>query len=73
MGYEGYMSLSNRTSWEQNLRTLTAQASQAAELGQWDQVEACYALREEHLLDHPMLPATPWISRYLTKRSQPEL
>ena len=51
------MSLSNRTSWEQNLRTLTMQAGQAAELGQWDQVEACYALREEHLLDHPMRPA----------------
>ena len=50
------MSVSNTTVWEQNLRTLTAQASQAAELGQWDQVEACYTLREEHLLDHPMLP-----------------
>ena len=48
---------SNATVWEQNLRTLTMQAGQAAELGQWDQVEACYALREEHLLDHPMLPA----------------
>jgi hypothetical protein len=48
---------SNATVWEQNLRTLTAQASQAAELGQWDQVEACYALREEHLLEYPMLPA----------------
>jgi hypothetical protein len=51
------MSVSNATVWEQNLRTLTMQASQAAELGQWDQVEACYALREERLLDHPMLPA----------------
>ena len=51
------MSLSNATAWEQNLRTLTAQASQAAELGQWDHVEACYALRDEHLRDHPMLPA----------------
>jgi hypothetical protein len=51
------MSVSNAAVWEQNLRTLTAQASQAAELGQWDQVEACYALRQEHLLDHPMLPA----------------
>lgn len=48
---------SNATVWEQNLRTLTTQASQAAELGLWDQVEACYALRDEHLLDHPMLPA----------------
>lgn len=51
------MSLLNAIAWEQNLRTLTEQASQAAELGRWDQVEACYALREEHLLDHPMLPA----------------
>ena len=51
------MSVSNVTLWEQTLRTLTAQASRAAELGQWDQVEACYALREEHLFDHPMLPA----------------
>ena len=48
---------SNATAWEQNLRALTAQASQAAELGQWDQVEECYRLRGEHLLDHPMLPA----------------
>jgi hypothetical protein len=51
------MSLSGTTVWEQNLRALTVQAGQAAELGRWDQVEACYALREEHLLDHPMLPA----------------
>jgi hypothetical protein len=51
------MSVSNATVWEQNLRTVTMQAGQAAELGQWDQVEACYALREEHLFDHPMLPA----------------
>ena len=51
------MSVSNATVWEQNLRTLTAQASQAAELGQWDQVETCYTLREEHLLDYPMRPA----------------
>jgi hypothetical protein len=51
------MSLLNATSWEENLRTLTMQAGQAAELGQWDQVEACYTLREEHLLDHPMRPA----------------
>ena len=48
---------SNATVWEQNLRTLTMQAGQAAELGQWDQVEACYSQREEHLLDHPMRPA----------------
>lgn len=51
------MSLLNAIAWEQNLRTLTEQASQAAELGQWDQVETCYMLREEHLLDYPMLPA----------------
>ena len=51
------MSVSKATAWEQNLRTLTMQAGQAAELGQWDQVEACYAQREEHLLDHPMRPA----------------
>ncbi|HSL04184.1 MAG TPA: hypothetical protein VK901_11695 [Nitrospiraceae bacterium] len=48
------MSLANTTAWEQNLRTLTAQAGQAAELGRWDQVEECYRLREEHLLDHPI-------------------
>jgi hypothetical protein len=51
------MSVSNATVWEQNLRLLTMQAGQAAELGQWDQVEACYRLREEHLLEYPMLPA----------------
>jgi hypothetical protein len=51
------MSLSNATAWEQNLRTLTVQAGQAAELGQWDQVEECYRLRGEHLLDYPMFPA----------------
>lgn len=51
------MSVSNAIVWEQNLRTLTMQASQASELGQWDQVEACYMLRKEHLLEHPMLPA----------------
>ena len=50
------MSLSNATDWEQNLRALTAQAWQAAELGQWDQVQECYRLRGEHLLDHPILP-----------------
>ena len=47
---------SNATAWEKNLRTLTAQAGQAAELGQWDQVEECYRLRGEHLRDHPMFP-----------------
>ena len=50
------MSLSNSTAWEQNLRTLTTQAGQAAELGRWDQVEECYRLREEHLRDYPMPP-----------------
>jgi hypothetical protein len=40
--------------WEQNLRTLTTQAGQAAELGRWDQVEECYRLRGENLRDHPM-------------------
>jgi len=39
------------------MRILTAEAGHAAELGQWDQVEECYRLRGEHLLDHPMLPA----------------
>ena len=43
--------------WEQNLRALTAQAGQAAELGRWDQVEEWYRLRGEHLRDHPMPPA----------------
>jgi hypothetical protein len=51
------MNLSNSTAWERNLRTLTAQAGQAAELGRWDQVEECYRLRGEHLFDHPMPPA----------------
>jgi len=51
------MSLSNSTAWEKNLRTLTAQAGQAAELGQWGQVEEYYRLRGEHLLDHPMFSA----------------
>ena len=51
------MSLSNATAWEQNLRTLTTQAGQAAELGRWDQVEECYRLRGEHLQNHPMPPA----------------
>jgi hypothetical protein len=48
------MSLSNATAWEQNLRTLTTQAGQAAELGRWDQVEECYRVRGEHLQDHPI-------------------
>ena len=48
------MSLSNATAWEQNLRTLTTQAGQAAELGRWDQVEECYRVRGEHLRDHPI-------------------
>jgi hypothetical protein len=48
------MSLSNAIAWEQNLRTVTAQAGQAAELGRWDQVEEHYRLRGERLLDHPM-------------------
>ncbi|MBI3806638.1 MAG: hypothetical protein HY281_03860 [Nitrospirae bacterium] len=51
------MSLANAAAWEQNLRTLTVQAGQAAELGRWDQVEECYRLRGEHLLDHSMFPA----------------
>jgi hypothetical protein len=51
------MSLSNAIAWEQNLRTVTAQAGQAAELGRWDQVEECYRLRGKRLLDHPMPPS----------------
>ena len=51
------MSLSNATDWELNLRALTAQAGQAAELGRWDQVEECYRLRGEHLRDHPIPPS----------------
>jgi hypothetical protein len=43
--------------WEQNLRDLTAQAGQAAELGRWDLVEECYRLREEQLEGHPIPPA----------------
>lgn len=50
------MNLSNATAWEQNLRNLTTEAGQAAELGRWDQVEECYRLRGEHLRDHPMPP-----------------
>ena len=48
------MNSSNQTVWEQNLRTLTAQASRAAEFGQWDQVEECYRLRGLHLRAHPI-------------------
>lgn len=48
------MSLLNATAWEQNLRTLTAQARQAAELGRWDQAEECFRLRGEYLYDYPM-------------------
>jgi|CXWL01.1.fsa_nt_gi hypothetical protein len=44
------------TAWEQNLRALSMEASQAAELGRWDVVEQCYRLRGEHLLDHPIPP-----------------
>jgi hypothetical protein len=51
------MSQSNVTAWEQNLRTLTTQAGQAAELGRWDQVEECYRLRGEHLRNHSIPPA----------------
>jgi len=46
------MNPSNQTVWEENLRTLTAQAGQAAELGRWDQVEECFRLRGEQLRDH---------------------
>lgn len=49
-----HLPCSSLPAWEQNLRTLTAQAGQAAELGRWDQVEECYRLRGEHLRDHPM-------------------
>lgn len=48
------MNLSNQTTWEQSLRTLTAEASRAAELGRWDQVAECYQLRGMHLSDHPI-------------------
>jgi len=49
------MDLSNAKTWEQNLRNLTEQASRAAVLGQWDQVEECYRLRGMHLQDHRIL------------------
>ena len=48
---------SSLPAWERNLRALTAQAGEAAELGRWDQVEECYRLRGEQLYDHPMAPA----------------
>ena len=52
-----HLTFDSPLAWEQNLRALTTQAGQAAELGRWDQVEECYRLRDEHLRDHPMLPA----------------
>jgi hypothetical protein len=45
------------TAWEQNLRDLTAQAGEAAELGRWDLVEECYRLRGDQLQGHPISPA----------------
>ena len=50
------MNPSNQTVWEQTIRTLTAQAGQAAELGRWDQVEECFRLRGEQLRDHSIAP-----------------
>jgi hypothetical protein len=52
-----HLTFDSSIAWEKSLRILTAQAGQAAELGQWDQVEECYRLRGVHLLDHPMFPA----------------
>lgn len=52
-----HLTFDNLTAWEQNLRALTTQAGQAAELGRWDLVEDCYRLRDERLRDHPMTPA----------------
>ena len=52
-----HLPCSSLPAWEENLRALTAQAGQAAELGRWDLVEEYYRLRGEHLRDHPMLPA----------------
>jgi O-acetyl-ADP-ribose deacetylase (regulator of RNase III) len=52
-----HLTFDSSMAWEKSLRILTAQAGQAAELGHWDQVEECYRLRGEHLLDHPMFPA----------------
>ena len=51
------MSPSNTTAWEQNLRDLTEQAGQAAELGRWDLVEECCRLRGEQLWNHPIPPS----------------
>ena len=51
-----HLTFDSPLAWEQNLRTLTKQAGQAAELGQWDRVEECYRLRSEHLRDHPIPP-----------------
>ncbi|HSS29853.1 MAG TPA: hypothetical protein VLL06_02435 [Nitrospiraceae bacterium] len=50
------MNPTNQMVWEQNVRTLTMQASQAAELGRWDQVEECFRLRGEQLRDHSIAP-----------------
>ncbi len=52
-----HLTFDSPLAWEQSLRALTAQASEAAELGRWDQVEECYRLRGEQLYDHPMAPA----------------
>ena len=52
-----HLPCSSLPAWEDNLRALTAQAGQAAELGRWDQVEECYRLRGERLRDHQMPPA----------------
>jgi len=52
-----HLTFDSSAAWEQNCRTLTTQAGQAAELGRWDQVEECYQLRGEHLRDHPIPPA----------------
>ena len=51
-----HLTFDRSTAWEQNLRALTTQAGQAAELGRWDQVEECYRLRGEHLREHPIPP-----------------
>jgi hypothetical protein len=48
------MGLLNATAWEEDLRTVTTQASHAAELGRWDQVEEYYERRGKLLLDYPM-------------------
>jgi hypothetical protein len=57
MSNADYMSHSNATAWEQNVRALTVQAGQAAELGRWDQVEDCYRLRGEQLQNHQISPS----------------